>query len=131
MPNRTKPLYVSVATALKHLVSVAEESSQFTQDYWEHYLTRCEKELPLNAKICTEAKKDLIYITGAFHPYGNRTHADYWVKVTPSLADGFYLRIGCNDRNLRELIHESFSDALAREWPVSQFFEKEIEPCPS
>ncbi len=141
MKLATRPLYAAVAGALLALKNCRERDliSQAWENKWEEYLKRCEKALPLGGGFdlpptvhTDEITPDLITIKGNFHPtdpYGGyKAWLPYTVKVTPSLANGFNLKVVCRDRLLREFIHGEFEHALATEYPLSQFHQKETVP---
>ncbi len=71
-----------------------------------------------------DAGKDRLFFTTAFHHMNENGYYDGWtehsVTVTPSLADGFNLKISGRDRNdIKAFIEEIFDNFLSADYQES------------
>lgn len=120
---RRSPIYQVIARAAQARKNCIKSSNEVWKIKWTEKLNEIEKLLPSGSGIDTDTKIDLdkttsekIVLKVSYHHMGEDGGYDGWTDheliITPSF-DGFNIRITGRNRNeIKDYLHELFSDAL-------------------
>ena len=131
--NVTRYLYSELASTVDAMHRCEEKPEQYGEWASKHadaINTLVHKYMPSGSGFdcgtqldCIESHAEKLVFTTSFHHMNDGGYYDGWtehtITVTPSFIGGFNLRISGRNRNdIKDYIHETFSQALKTELPA-------------